>query len=141
MRTKKRNSQEFDSTLVHREKISDGHELKIIEKNKESHIEIIAPDGNMSFSIVFTSEGPVLNFGHSKIKICSQGDIELDAENLTLKGRQSLSLSSDGNINLNAKGDLDSLARVQNIQAELGNVNLKANDDVKLRGERILLNN
>jgi hypothetical protein len=32
------------------------------------------------------------------------------------------------------------VARIQNITAELGNVNLQANDDVKIDGERILMN-
>jgi hypothetical protein len=35
---------------------------------------------------------------------------------------------------------LDSQARIQNITAVLGNVNVKANDDVRMNGERVRMN-
>jgi len=35
---------------------------------------------------------------------------------------------------------MHSLARVQNIKADLGNVNVTANDDVSINGERVRVN-
>jgi hypothetical protein len=41
---------------------------------------------------------------------------------------------------LQASGDLHSEARIQNVTATLGDVNVRANDDVKLSGERVRVN-
>jgi hypothetical protein len=39
-----------------------------------------------------------------------------------------------------ADGDLKTEARIQEIRARLGNVNVSANDDVRIDGERVMVN-
>ena len=52
----------------------------------------------------------------------------------------SVSLNTDGDLALRAAGALTSEARIQNLTATLGDVNVRANDDVKMQGERIRMN-
>ena len=47
---------------------------------------------------------------------------------------------SPANASLVVAGDLETYARVQHHTATLGNVNIRANDDVRLNGERVRMN-
>ncbi|MGD0835583.1 MAG: hypothetical protein ABSB49_02945 [Polyangia bacterium] len=64
----------------------------------------------------------------------------IEAGQLRLHGRDGVSLSTEGYLKLQVAGDLHSEARVQNVTATLGDVNVRANDDVKMTGERIRMN-
>jgi hypothetical protein len=86
-----------------------------------------------------TDKGAELLF-EDGLQMRSQGKLTLDGDKVTIRGREELRLESGGEAHITVTGDLHSEARIQTIRATLGNVNLKANDDVKLRGERILLN-
>jgi hypothetical protein len=66
--------------------------------------------------------------------------VTLTAETMALHARKKLSLSSDGPIDMQAGGDMSSLADAHAIQARLGDVKLQANDDVVMLGERIKMN-
>jgi hypothetical protein len=68
------------------------------------------------------------------------GDLAVSAGRLALHGRDGVAITSDGDVTVQTPGDLSTSARSQNITAELGNVNVKANDDVKINGERVLVN-
>jgi hypothetical protein len=86
-----------------------------------------------------TPAGPVLRFEGSLLLEAS-GGLAVDAQRVAIHGREGLSLTSGGNARIEIAGDLDSQARIQNITAVLGNVNVKANDDVRMNGERIKMN-
>ena len=82
------------------------------------------------------------------INLCAEGDLRFQAGGDVSIGGQSVSISgqkqvvqtSDGDVRIQAEGILQSKARSQNIHADLGNINIKANDDVTLDGERIRMN-
>jgi len=115
-------------------------QLMIEKRGAENVIKLMGADGTVSLSIVVTAEGPVLRFEGANLTIQSDARLNINARELVLRGEKSLCLLSDGDAYLGAAGDLHSEARTQNIAARHGNVNLKANDDVKLNGERILNN-
>lgn len=95
--------------------------------------------GKTMVSIRITGNGAELNF-EDGIQMRTQGNLTLDGERVIFRAREELRLESGGEVNICAKGDLNTEGRIQNICAKLGNVNVKANDDVKMRAERILLN-
>lgn len=95
--------------------------------------------GKTMVSIRITRDGAELNF-EDGIQMRTQGNLTLDGDRVTFRAREELRLESEGEVNICAKGDLNTEGRIQNIRAKLGNVNVKANDDVKMRAERILLN-
>ena len=90
---------------------------------EENVVRFVGPDGATLLVVRITEDGPVVKF---------EGHLKLEAGRVSIHGREGVVISSDG--------DLESRARIQNITADLGNVNIKANDDVKLNGERVMMN-
>lgn len=102
-------------------------------------LKLVAADGRVCLTVRVTPDGPVLEFGGS-LGIHAVGDLAMSANRIALHAREGIAVSTDGDLALHATGDLHSTARIQNITADLGNVNVKANDDVKINGERVLVN-
>lgn len=74
------------------------------------------------------------------LDIRADGDLAIDAQSVAINGRDGFAQTSGGDIQIQADGTLRSEAGIQDITADQGNVNIKANDDVKCNGEHILLN-
>jgi hypothetical protein len=103
-------------------------------------IQLCDARGRLTLSIQVTDSGPVLRFEGQGLRIQAAGELTLEAEELRLHGRASLNLTTGGDLALVADGDLASEARIQEIRARLGNVNIAANDDVRIDGERVMVN-
>ena len=113
----------------------------VIEYHHFSNVlNIIGSDGNLSLSIQITKAGPVLKISGEALTIQAEGKLAIDAEKVSIHSRKDMALTTGGNIHIEAAGDLYSKSRAQMITADLGNIDIKANDDVKLDGERIRLN-
>lgn len=118
-----------------------GNQKLVVERTPtDNTLKVFSSDGHLCFSISITSAGPVLRFESQQVVLESAGDVALAAKRLVLHGREGVVVSTGGDLRICAAGDLSSEARVQDITARLGNVNVKANDDVKLTGERIKMN-
>jgi len=107
--------------FLHIEPAADGH-----------HLRLIGPTGGQSLEIIVTPQGPVLRLG-SGLRIELAGALSVDAERLALHGRNGVTLSSGGEVSIEAATHLTA-------KADLGDVRVKANDDLRLDGERILMN-
>jgi len=117
--------------------------LRQLVVEEREHSNLIFPRGRDqrgSLTIEVTEKGPVLRFDGPALEIQTTGPLSVNAETLSLYGCQGLILSSGGSAEIRVTGDLNASARIQNIRAELGNVNVTANDRVRLVGERVLLN-
>ena len=113
----------------------------VVQRNAESSLlRIIGRDGKLSLAIHVTEDGPVVRLESSAIEIEAEGQLSLNAERVAIHGRKSLSLTSDGNVSIDTPADVHSDARSHKITARLGNVDIKANDDVTMDGERIRMN-
>ncbi len=120
--------------------LAHGQQLAITTDAQGSVLHLLAADGETtSLTIVITSNGPMLQFSGG-LAIQAAGDIAVSAANLDLHGRESVSIRTGGDLEIHADNDLHSTARIQNITANLGNVNVKANDDVRINGERVMVN-
>lgn len=115
-----------------------GQRLSIQKQGRESVLTIHSA-GRTLVSLRINEQGAEVLLADG-CAIRSSGDMSLEADVLTLKARKHLQLQSDGDTELLTKGDLHSEARIQTLKSTLGNVNIKANDDVKMRAERICLN-
>lgn len=115
---------------------------RLIVENEASHnlLRIVSPEGMVSLSIRVTPAGPILHFGGTGLMIQADGDLAVKANRIALHGNEGVAITSGGDAFIDVAGDLHSKARIQNITADLGNVNVKANDDVKINGERVLVN-
>jgi large exoprotein involved in heme utilization and adhesion len=117
-----------------------GGQQLVVERGGETDvITLVAPSGDITFSLRVTPGGPVLRFERG-LTIEASGELELAGRRVAIRGEDSVSIESGGDAAIEVAGDLSTSARIQNIRARLGNVNVKANDDVKVVGERILLN-
>ncbi len=119
--------------------LAEGQKLLVDRSGDGSLLQFLSPGGLVTLTVEVTANGPVLRFDGG-IKFQASGLLELDAERVAIRGEKGVSIETGGDARIAAAGDLHSEARVQNISARLGNVNVKANDDVRLRGERIRLN-
>lgn len=113
----------------------------VIERGEQGDVlKIVGSGGEVSLTIHVTQEGPVLRFEDSGLTIQTAGDLRIAAERVAIHGRRDVELTTGGDLTLRADGDAESHARTQKITAELGDVAVRANDDVKIDGERIRMN-
>jgi hypothetical protein len=66
--------------------------------------------------------------------------LKLEAKRLVLSALEELSLQSAGTANIAIAGDLAVTAAAQTLTATEGEIHAQANDDIRLDGERVLLN-
>ncbi len=119
-------------------KNSDGEDLLIV-KNPEGFVELM---------VRFTDAGPVLYFQSAALDIKSRGDFAVDCKKFRVRAKECIDLTSKGDLVQDVHGKMETKvveesvikARKIEIKSTLGDVDIKANDDVHLRGERIKLN-
>jgi len=115
-------------------------QLVLVRKAGENILTVLGADGQVKLSISITANGPVLHFEGAGLAIRADGPLALDAQSVVIQGREGLALISGAEATIRCIGDLNMEAREQNLTALLGNVNITANDDVKLDGERVRMN-
>lgn len=116
------------------------HRVHICRGDQTDTVELIGRDGKVVFAIEVSERGPVLRFEGPGLTIRAAGDLSLEAKTLNLRATTALNIQTGGDLQIHADGDLHSSARIQTITAELGDVKIDANDDVRLDGERVLVN-
>lgn len=117
-----------------------GRQRLLVERDADgSTVRFLGSDGRVTLSVQVTEAGPVLCF-EGGLEVRASGALDFEAESVAIRGRDGVRIESGGDAWIRVDGDLNTEGREQNLRARLGNVNVKANDDVKLRGERIRLN-
>ena len=117
-----------------------GQRLILRRDSRAELLRIVGADGRVSLSIEIKESGPVLHFEGCDLAIRTDGDLAIEAGHLALHGRSGVSLTSDGDVLLKTAGDLHTEASECDLTATLGDVKVRANDDVKLNGERVMVN-
>lgn len=133
---------------IYEKPLKKGHSLAIIEKNEKDLIQVRNAHGVTLFTIEVSEEGTNLNIEAENINIKANKTLNLSAEKIDLKSKKEMFIKSEGNLNQYVKGNKTietqgeniETAKTQYIKAYLGDVKLKANDDIKLNGERVKLN-
>lgn len=111
-------------------------------------LRVFAPDGRLCLKMTLTPEGPLLELSGVALAVTAQRDIQIRCERLDiqtqhgllLKAGGDLQLMSQGDTHMVSAGDLQSEAIAHHYRATLGDIEMTANDDVLLNGERIRLN-
>jgi hypothetical protein len=108
---------------------------------------VSAPDGRLCLSIQLRPEGPLVEVQSQSLRLVSTGELRLDCERLTINAERQTSIQTGelrqvvgGDVSLRAGGVIDTEGHAQHLRARLGDLELTANDDVSLDGERVLLN-
>jgi len=115
-------------------------ELTVEDEGTRNLICLRSASGRVALTIEVTADGPILRFDGPGLAIQTSGPLAIESESIALHGRRGVSLSSGGDAAIRITGDLEISARMQKIRADLGDVEVRANDDVRLVGERVLLN-
>lgn len=129
-------------------KLASGRKARFSSSTEDDLLIVENPDGFVELSVQFTADGPVLNFQTAKLNLKTRGDLSVDCREFKVNASENIQLVSEGDMVQNIRGDLQSTAlgkslheaHTVEIRSTLGNVNLKANDDVRLDGERVKLN-
>jgi len=113
--------------------LAGGHRLEVVdEAENRQTLRLLDSTEEVTVTIEITEKGPVLKL-HGV-------SLDVQAESLQLSGRSEVRIASGGDLSFEAVGDINSTARVQNVRSTHGNCNVRANDDIKLNGERVLVN-
>jgi len=121
-------------TLAH------GHSLVVEGGRERSVLTLVDAGGAAHVSISIGPEGIRLDVNGAALSIATTGPLAIEAESVSLHGKNGIALTSGGDARIEAEGVLSTSGRSQQIRSVRGNVSIKANDDVQLDGERIRLN-
>ena len=110
-------------------------------------LRIHARDGQCVLTVRITDEGPVLSFSGATLELEARRlDVSCDDLRLRVGGAAVVDVGGDldarvaGRASHEIQGDLRTAARSMALEARTGGMTLDANDDVALKGERVLLN-
>ena len=117
-----------------------GETLLTVRREGREDVVRLRTSQRVLVTIRVTAEGPVVEVEGAALAIRTTGELAVDAERLALHGRSGVSITSGGDVVLETAGRLSTTARSQRIEATLGDVRVEANDDVRLDGERVLVN-
>ena len=104
--------------------------------------------GAVELAIELTPRGPVLVIDAIGVKLTAAGRVDLACDTLSVRASEAIELVSGGDATLAANRDAKLVAgstsvvrgRETEIDAVRGESRIIANDDVRLRGERVMLN-
>lgn len=95
-------------------------------------VTIHGPAGEVLLEVVLTPAGPVLRFHAAEVQLDCKGSFKVRCE--------SFDVQATGDIVQQAGGTLRAESNEMSLEARRGNVDVRANDDVNLNGERVRLN-
>lgn len=112
------------------------------------HVRIHGVGGEVELHVALTEDGPRLRFKAADLALEADGKVQVDCEEFNVQARSAIVQHTDGDLEQRAAGnavvvadgDVRMSGQTAGVRAKRGDVRLKANDDVKLTGERILLN-
>lgn len=117
-----------------------GQTLAVEHQGERDLVHIRSLDGEVRVTVVVSAAGAMIRLEGAGLVVSAAGALVIDAEHVSIHSREGIELCSQGNTRIVAQGDLELDARSQLITAQLGDVAVRANDDVRLNGEHIRLN-
>ncbi len=126
-----------DTTVV---PLASGRRLEVEPTGAGDVIRIRAAEGQCVLTVTMTDAGPVLQLSGAAIEIASAGRLDLACEDLRVRAARSASIEVGGDLTERVAGTARREARSIDLEAAPGGVTVKANDDVRVNGERVLLN-
>lgn len=119
--------------------LAHGHSLVVEGGQERNVLQLVDSGGVAHLEISIGPEGIRLSVRGAGLSIATTGSLAIEADRLSLHGKNGISLTTDGDARVEAAGRLESSGRSQHIRASRGDVHIQANDDVQIDGERIRL--
>lgn len=118
--------------------MENGYEVLVVPKSNQLFVS--DPTGGIALQITMTDQGPLLQLSSAILNIEATQKLSLSADEVDIHAVKQLNLRSDGAMSETIAGDKSSTAEAYDHTARLGDFQVKANDDIKLNGERVKLN-
>lgn len=126
--------------------LSGGRHLAVTDEQRS--LRIADADGVIELEIDLRETGPVVRVRAAALQVETAGNLSFGCERFELRAREGIHMNSEGDLTTSVAGDLDCRAAGQanwegkavRIRARRGEAQVEAHDDVRLEGERILLN-
>ncbi len=103
-------------------------------------VTIRGPEGEVLLEVALTPAGPVLRFHAAQVQLDCTGAFKVQCESFEVRTAGDIVQHAGGDLVQSASGDLRAESRELTLEARRGNVDVRANDDVNLNGERVRLN-
>lgn len=125
---------------------------RIVEADEDGkgldRLTIRSATGEVELQICMTEKGPLLRFRAADVELEATRDVKVHCEEFHVKAEKHIVQESGGDLrqriggqaDVKVRGRMTLAARDTRVQAKRGNVQIEANDDVELLGERIKLN-
>jgi len=125
-----------------------GYSLESLAGPRGDVLSIKAPDGKIFLKITLLPEGPAVELQSVSLAVAASGDLSLDCRRLAINAEDGVAIRTGGDLVQAVQGDvrvaaggiIDTEGHAQHLRARRGDVQLTANDDVALDGERVRLN-
>lgn len=122
--------------------------FKLLVSKNARHLEIKGDDNQSCIQINILNEGLEISCESSSLKLSATDSVKIAAKNIELDASEKLTIHSGGNLVtqvekdalLEVGGHNKTIAEEQSLVSRLGDFRIKANDDVKVDGERVKLN-
>ncbi len=129
--------------------LSSGRVLEAdVEGPGRDRLTIRSATGEVELQIYMTEKGPLLRFRAADLELEATRDVKVHCEEFHVKAEKHIIQESGGDLrqriggqaDVKVRGRMTLAAREARLQAKRGNVQIEANDDVEVLGERIKLN-
>jgi hypothetical protein len=117
-----------------------GYAIAVADDCGHDVLNLRAPDGRICLKIVLSPSGPEVELSSIGLSIVSEGAVRVACDRFEVDAKSGISLATGGALRVRAEGDFETEAFAQQHRARHGDIELVANDDVTIDGERIRLN-
>jgi hypothetical protein len=124
--------------MAHELTLSAGYSLSTATAASGEELRLHAPDGRICVKITLTPEGPLVELTSVALSVAAQGKVK--CESFEVSAEREIALNAGGDVIVDAGQAIVSAAFEQSHLARRGDYRVKANDDVRVDGERIKLN-
>lgn len=109
-----------------------GRTVRLSREPESDLLHVEAPDGRVEMEIRFTDDGPVLRFPSAALRMETDQDVELACRDFRVRARGEVELEAGETARVEGHG--------VEVESRRADVRIRANDNVRVDGERILLN-
>jgi hypothetical protein len=119
-----------------------------VDEPGRDRLTIRSATGEVELQICMTDKGPLLRFRSADVELEATRDVKVHCEEFHVKADKHIIQESGGDLrqriggqaDVKVRGRMTLAAKETRVQAKRGNVQIEANDDVEVLGERIKLN-
>lgn len=104
--------------------LASGRQIEVSTAKDGDFLTVRSQEGSCVLTVLITDAGPVLRFEAASLQVAASKSVEIACEDFRVAARNELALEG----------------REVDVRARLGGVRVRADDDVAIDGERVLLN-